>query len=410
MADGNEDRHVLEAFVVDNRELEQLEDLLAEFNLFEAIGVVGQELKHSNFLAFLLDPTAPHGLGEVFAKRLFKRILAQAENPPFSPIEVDVLDLREAEVRREWRNIDLLIVSPENRFVCVIENKTKTSEHSNQLMRYKRIVDTEFEGFRQLYLYLTPGGDPPSDDAYVSVGYGTVVSVAHDLADVCASTLGPDLKTTIDHYCKMVRRRIMADSEIQRLCEKIHHQHKRALELLVKYKPDLQSDIACFLKALHADACAQHDLTEIHWNGTNNIAFGMLLLDDIAQRAMSLGWGVNERILDFDLRNHDSLLEIRLRILPGMPGDEGLRRALYEFAQSQPTVFRPHRRLIAHTPIFSRAMVRPKDLQGAAFESVRAKIERSWEIFLHEDLPTLSAALQDFEIPAPVRASTPPAA
>lgn len=48
-----EERALLEAFVVDNHDLERLEALLAEFNIFEA---VRQELRHSDFLAFLLDP------------------------------------------------------------------------------------------------------------------------------------------------------------------------------------------------------------------------------------------------------------------------------------------------------------------------------------------------------------------
>ena len=49
-------RKALEAFVVDNHELEQLEDLLIQFNIFEAVGAVWQELRHSDFLAFLPDP------------------------------------------------------------------------------------------------------------------------------------------------------------------------------------------------------------------------------------------------------------------------------------------------------------------------------------------------------------------
>jgi hypothetical protein len=50
----DEDRTALEKFVTNNQELERLEALLAEFNIFEAIGVVRQELRHSDFLAFLL--------------------------------------------------------------------------------------------------------------------------------------------------------------------------------------------------------------------------------------------------------------------------------------------------------------------------------------------------------------------
>lgn len=55
---------VLEEFVVANSELEELEDQLEKFNIFEAIGVVRQELRHSNFLAFLLDPKQNSGLAQ----------------------------------------------------------------------------------------------------------------------------------------------------------------------------------------------------------------------------------------------------------------------------------------------------------------------------------------------------------
>lgn len=71
----NADRKALEAFVVDNPELERLEALLAQFNIFEAIGAVRQELRHSDFLAFLLNPQENHGLGDAFIKRLLQKIL-----------------------------------------------------------------------------------------------------------------------------------------------------------------------------------------------------------------------------------------------------------------------------------------------------------------------------------------------
>lgn len=119
----SQDRALLEAFVVDNDDLERLEALLAQFNIFEALGAVRQELRHSDFLAFLLDPSQNHGLGDVFLKRFLKRVLVRAADPPLSAVEIDVADLHEAEIRREWRHIDILIHDPESRLVCAIENK-----------------------------------------------------------------------------------------------------------------------------------------------------------------------------------------------------------------------------------------------------------------------------------------------
>jgi PD-(D/E)XK nuclease superfamily protein len=53
-----------------------IEVLLDRFNIFEAIGFVGQELMHSRFLAFLLDPSKSHGLGDLLLKRLLRETLA----------------------------------------------------------------------------------------------------------------------------------------------------------------------------------------------------------------------------------------------------------------------------------------------------------------------------------------------
>ncbi|PZV12720.1 MAG: hypothetical protein DCF21_15195 [Leptolyngbya sp.] len=43
-------KYLLEQFVVDNEDLERLESLLDQFNIFEAVGMVRQEIRH-----FLLD-------------------------------------------------------------------------------------------------------------------------------------------------------------------------------------------------------------------------------------------------------------------------------------------------------------------------------------------------------------------
>ena len=66
---------LLEKFVVDNEDLEHLESLLDQFNIFEAVGMVRQEIRHSNFLAFLLNPSASHRLGDIFLKTFLKRLL-----------------------------------------------------------------------------------------------------------------------------------------------------------------------------------------------------------------------------------------------------------------------------------------------------------------------------------------------
>jgi len=163
------DIEYLEDFIHSNPELERLESLVDEFNIFTSLKIIDAEIRHSNFLAWLLDPSETHGLGSYFLKSFLKRVAYRAsqvvlEYPTI--FEVDGWDLDQAEVYREWRNIDILIADSANRFACVIENKITSSEHSSQLQRYKEIVDAEYPKYRKLLLYLTVEGETPRFGVY----------------------------------------------------------------------------------------------------------------------------------------------------------------------------------------------------------------------------------------------------
>src|SRR5438552_12678627 len=108
----------LERFVVENDCLLQLESHIGRFNIFDALGIKDAEIRHSNFLAFILDPAESHGQGQLFLKAILMDLLKNAppERRPLSPIDLDGIDLRGIEIRREWKHIDLLIMCREPRF------------------------------------------------------------------------------------------------------------------------------------------------------------------------------------------------------------------------------------------------------------------------------------------------------
>ena len=53
----------VENLAAQSSDLELLKATPSEFNVFEAMGVIFQEARHSDFLAFLLDPQGNHRLG-----------------------------------------------------------------------------------------------------------------------------------------------------------------------------------------------------------------------------------------------------------------------------------------------------------------------------------------------------------
>src|SRR3990172_5045213 len=246
--DDRNDQQVLEDFVLKNPELVELEGLLSEFNIFEAMRAERTEIRHSDFLAFLLDPSRPHGLGDLVLKTILQNVLkAKGDYPPgVTPVDLDSWDMTAATVSREEWNIDILVryENSGRRVIVIIENKIDSSEHSGQLRRYYDGIATTNPEAQIIAVYLTPEGDRPTDDRFLPLDYGGVAKVLELVLDRCRSQLGEGVALSIEHYVRMLRRNIVAESEIARLSKVILTKHKRALDILFEHRPDRRMLIA----------------------------------------------------------------------------------------------------------------------------------------------------------------------
>ena len=151
--------------------------------------------------------------------------------PPISPVELDGADLRGVDVLRESHKIDLLISCEEPRFLIAVENKIDSGEHSDQLQRYKDTVAREFPGIKPLFVFLTPEGDDPSDEDWVSYSYADLHR-AFTRRKVNAGAIGADVAVFLDHYLGLIGNRFMENADLDKLCRQIHINHRQALELI----------------------------------------------------------------------------------------------------------------------------------------------------------------------------------
>ncbi len=230
------DLQAMEQFVVENDELLQLEERIGRFNIFDALGIVNAEIRHSNFLAWLLDPNESHGQGPLFLKAILMDLLRQSppEFRPLSPVQIDGAELRGVDVRREWRNIDLLITCKDPAFVMAIENKVGSKEHSKQLERYRETVDKEFGKTRRQYVYLTRDGDEPTDESWTVYTYEDIHRVLQRARTANATSIGDDVLAFLDHYIRLIGSRFMDDPKIDELCQTIYKNHRQAIDLIIE--------------------------------------------------------------------------------------------------------------------------------------------------------------------------------
>ena len=161
---------------------------LTHFNIFTSLNAMDYETRHSNFLAWLLDPKGAHGFGTKFLNGFLslitKKMPGGIDTAKLRAILRDEDALKGANVRREFKRADLLVVDSARQFVCLVENKIHTGEHSEQLTRYRQMVEQEFPGCQHLFVFLTLRPETPSDSAYVSLTYAELCGELKQLTGV----------------------------------------------------------------------------------------------------------------------------------------------------------------------------------------------------------------------------------
>ena len=384
------DQAVLEAFLIEDPDLERLELLLDEFNLFEALGVVRQELRHSDFLGFLLDPRQPHGLGDAFLTLFLRKVLQSSdlEALPFSATDVTLWDLAETEVRREWRNIDLLMLNRTHRLVIILENKIGTSEHSNQLQRYREIATREFEGWQLAGIYLTPDGEMPSEPSFIPCSYALVLEAINTLLEGGAS-IGEEVRAAIRHYGQLLQRHVVSDSEIAALCQRIYQRHKRALDLIYEHRPDRVGIVQQFLReAVENDAGLALDQSS-----KSSVRFAPVDWDIDALR-QGEGWTTTGRMLLFEFSNDYRGIVLQLYL---GPGPREVREHLFsaaleldDFAPASKALNKKWNNLVK-----SQIVISTTDLEELDTEALEERLERFWNGLTSERIPTLVAAFEE---------------
>lgn len=390
MSEPDPNRAALHSLVVENLELERLEALLEQFNIFEALGVVRQELRHSCFLAFLLDPLQNHGLRDEFAKRLLQRVLIAANDHllPVTPIDLDVWDLNELLVLREWQNIDVLLLERNQRMAVIIENKIGSSEHSNQLERYFQMVSQQYQGWRIFGIYLTPDGATASHPAYFSTSYSTICEIVERITESKSPTFGSDIRTLMVNYSQMLRRHIVSESEIAELCRRIYRKHQRALDLIYEHRPDQQAAIREILE----DIIQQTSELVLDHCSKSYIRFAAPGWDRTSLKS-GQGWTASGRILVFEFMNSPNRLKLGLHI---GPGPEDIRQKLFDMAQTHAPLFKTQSKSLNRqfNVIFGKSFLMPKDYEDTNIERISKEIRKHWSEFLSNDLPRILEAVR----------------
>ena len=212
-------------------------------NIFQILRISKNEIRHSNFLSWLLDPNESHKLGDIFLKRFLRKVFSSDKFGNIDQVDVEGMDLTKVEIQREWKNIDILIVL-ENVVVC-IENKVLSKEHSNQLMKYREIIESNYPNHKQTFVFLTPEGDTSESESqtYEPISYEFIVNSLERIISVYGESLNQQVKNYIKDYITIIKRELMGTDKLTELSKKIYQNHKELFDFIIDHKPDVLDDI-----------------------------------------------------------------------------------------------------------------------------------------------------------------------
>jgi PD-(D/E)XK nuclease superfamily protein len=355
----------------------RIREKLAKFNFFEAIGVQRREVRHSDFLAFLLNPRGNHGLGDAFLRRFLKRSFGSKF----------VYSGKQFQVERETMHVDILLHDDVNHLAVIVENKVDAGEHDNQLERYWKSIKDRYPGYSLFGLYLTPEGEKPSDERYVPVGYSFVCDLIDEMLGREKSKWVPAVEMTLRHYVEMLRRDIVPDSDLRQLCENVYFEHRDVLDQIFEFKPDLQTVIRKYLENL-----VESEPQKIALDSRSTkryVRFAAQEWDAI--QAFKQGhdnWGDKGRMLLFEFQNEATSLKLKLII---GPGPTATRQKLLDLALANDSLLRAASKSLnaKWNEIYSRPILSESSLDNLRTSDLEEQVKTEWRKFLEEDFPQI---------------------
>jgi len=225
--------------VNNSKQFSVLNSQLKIFNPFKVLRIEEFEIRHSNFLGWLINPNENHQTNDFFLRHLLVDFVKQIkDSDTFSFQDLFTSSLKNTTVLREYKlankkSIDLLIICEDISTVIIIENKIKSSEHSNQLQDYLQFVINKYKGYKIIPVFLTLFGDEPSCDEYISYEYESILDKIQMLLISYENSIPKEQFDFIKHYYSALQGVLkMGNEKSIELAKTVYSEYKDVIDFI----------------------------------------------------------------------------------------------------------------------------------------------------------------------------------
>ena len=223
----------------------QLNSKFNSFNPLKVLRIEQFEIRHSNVLAWLLDPSENHNLGDFFVKKILSRIFTRADNEErildesIDYVNHHFASYSDLEVFREVRTttgryIDLVAKSDDQKTVFIIENKFHAGESEGQLDDYIRYISTIYEenGYTIIPIFLTLNNVAPSHEKYWVLDYSDLLDIIQVQLTLNRESIADRVYDFLTYYVSILKEELVEDKEAIGLALDVYQTNQRAIDLL----------------------------------------------------------------------------------------------------------------------------------------------------------------------------------
>lgn len=224
-----------------SKDFSRLHQKFNQFNPFKVLRVDQFEIRHSNVLAWLLDPNENHQLGSLFIKKIITRLVTKTENED-KAATVDFASylyasFTDAEVYREVKTknnrfIDLLVVVPSQKLVFLIENKFHATESKGQLRDYLDYAQECYPDYSIIPVFLTLSSDTPSETEYWVLDYHDILEILSLHLELNGEAISDNIADFIRYYIAILEEELVEDEEAIQRALHVYQFNQAAIDLL----------------------------------------------------------------------------------------------------------------------------------------------------------------------------------
>ncbi len=411
-----------ESLAANDSDFEKLKELhqqwRAKFDAIAFLGLSRKEWFHSRFLAWLLDPKENHGTKAHFLENFLCKTLEQAKNLGIGQSafpEIGETVWTKTGVTQEWPHevdgqrgrLDILLVNCEEKFLCAIENKVDTDEHSDQLGRYRKALEKDYpKDFTRHCVFLSLEGISPEREEdqkhWVPVKYATILELVKDtLENEKTAGMHKDVRAFLEQYETTLRRNIVQpySDAVRQLARKIYLENREVIEIIYENKVDYQTEMGNFFE----DALSRHTISiqkQKSFKYQYNLYFRFWSNDWDRYTDFKTGedWFPSNRLLCFELICKENSADVYLWLALGT--DEFVRQKIVDNVNNAgQTVFNQagraleEKRMALHVKkniLDENGLDRWDDYQGS---SIRKEVEDWVASFAQNDFPKMNEVI-----------------